>query len=85
AAATNPTGPSNNPIALPKNPTAPAAALIGTGVVAYKAYQKATEDSIASVDRFATNNKLAQDEYQKALASSDAATKKYMNQQTIFS
>ncbi|WP_414978490.1 phage tail tape measure protein [Bacillus sp. (in: firmicutes)] len=32
-----------------------AAALIGTGVVAYKAYQKATEDSIASVDRFATN------------------------------
>ncbi|MEB8956776.1 phage tail tape measure protein, partial [Bacillus cereus] len=46
------------------------------------AYQKATEDSIASVDRFATNNKLAQDEYQKALASSDAATKKYMKQQT---
>ncbi|MEB9339868.1 phage tail tape measure protein, partial [Bacillus cereus] len=32
-----------------------AAALIGTGVVAYKAYQEATEDSIASVDRFATN------------------------------
>ncbi|PFY40015.1 phage tail tape measure protein, partial [Bacillus toyonensis] len=32
-----------------------AAALIGTGVVAYKAYQKATEDSIASVDRFTTN------------------------------
>ncbi|MGX5634343.1 phage tail tape measure protein [Bacillus thuringiensis] len=32
-----------------------AAALIGTGVVAYKAYQKATEDSIASVNRFATN------------------------------
>ncbi|PEL58820.1 phage tail tape measure protein [Bacillus toyonensis] len=32
-----------------------AATLIGTGVVAYKAYQKATEDSIASVDRFATN------------------------------
>ncbi|PGH92559.1 phage tail tape measure protein [Bacillus thuringiensis] len=32
-----------------------AAALIGTGVVAYKAYQKATEDTIASVDRFATN------------------------------
>ncbi|HHT7138097.1 phage tail tape measure protein [Bacillus cereus] len=32
-----------------------AVALIGTGVVAYKAYQKATEDSIASVDRFATN------------------------------
>ncbi|WP_345892836.1 phage tail tape measure protein [Bacillus cereus] len=32
-----------------------AAALIGTGVVAYKAYQKATEDSIASIDRFATN------------------------------
>ncbi|AKR09612.1 tail protein [Bacillus thuringiensis] len=32
-----------------------AAALIGTGVVAYKAYQKATEDSIASVDRFVTN------------------------------
>ncbi|MED3089954.1 phage tail tape measure protein, partial [Bacillus toyonensis] len=32
-----------------------AAALIGTGVVAYKAYQKATEDSITSVDRFATN------------------------------
>ncbi|MEI5893115.1 phage tail tape measure protein [Bacillus luti] len=32
-----------------------AAALIGTGVVAYKVYQKATEDSIASVDRFATN------------------------------
>ncbi|PGU49458.1 phage tail tape measure protein [Bacillus cereus] len=32
-----------------------AAALIGTGVVAYKTYQKATEDSIASVDRFATN------------------------------
>ncbi|AXO98653.1 phage tail tape measure protein [Bacillus anthracis] len=32
-----------------------AAALIGTGVVAYKAYQKATEDSIDSVDRFATN------------------------------
>ncbi|MEH7458523.1 phage tail tape measure protein [Bacillus sp. JJ1127] len=32
-----------------------AAALIGTGVVAYKAYQKATEDSIAAVDRFATN------------------------------
>ncbi|PEL80015.1 phage tail tape measure protein [Bacillus wiedmannii] len=32
-----------------------AAALIGTGVVAYKAYQKATEDSIASVDRFSTN------------------------------
>ncbi|QWH60207.1 phage tail tape measure protein [Bacillus mycoides] len=32
-----------------------AAALIGTGVIAYKAYQKATEDSIASVDRFATN------------------------------
>ncbi|WP_240514902.1 phage tail tape measure protein, partial [Bacillus cereus] len=31
-----------------------AAALIGTGVVAYKAYQKATEDSIASVNRFAT-------------------------------
>ncbi|MGG4304204.1 phage tail tape measure protein [Bacillus wiedmannii] len=31
------------------------AALIGTGVVAYKAYQKATEDSIASVDRFVTN------------------------------
>ncbi len=59
-----------------------AAALIGTGVVAYKAYQKATEDSIASVDRFATNNKLAQDEYQKTLANSDAATKKYMQQQT---
>ncbi|MGN4695672.1 phage tail tape measure protein [Bacillus cereus group sp. MYBK227-2] len=32
-----------------------AAALIGTGVAAYKAYQKATEDSIASVNRFATN------------------------------
>ncbi|PHG58870.1 phage tail tape measure protein, partial [Bacillus toyonensis] len=32
-----------------------AAALIGTGVVAYKAYQKATEDSIDSVDRFTTN------------------------------
>ncbi|MGX5576438.1 phage tail tape measure protein, partial [Bacillus toyonensis] len=32
-----------------------AAALIGTGVVAYKAYQKATEDSIASVNRFTTN------------------------------
>lgn len=32
-----------------------AAALIGTGVVAYKAYQKATEDSIDSVNRFAEN------------------------------
>ena len=32
-----------------------AAALIGTGVVAYKSISKATEDSIASVDRFATN------------------------------
>ncbi len=30
-------------------------ALIGTGVVAYKAYQKATEDSIDSVNRFAEN------------------------------
>ncbi|PFV47134.1 phage tail tape measure protein, partial [Bacillus cereus] len=58
------------------------AAAVGVGVLAYKGYQKATEDSIASVDRFATNNKLAQDEYQKALASSDAATKKYMKQQT---
>ncbi|HDR6474220.1 TPA: phage tail tape measure protein, partial [Bacillus thuringiensis] len=58
------------------------AAAVGVGVLAYKGYQKATEDSITSVDRFATNNKLAQDEYQKALASSDAATKKYMKQQT---
>ncbi|MHA2891265.1 phage tail tape measure protein [Bacillus cereus] len=31
------------------------AAVVGVGVLAYKAYQKATEDSIASVDRFATN------------------------------
>ncbi|MED1158664.1 phage tail tape measure protein, partial [Bacillus paranthracis] len=31
------------------------AAAVGVGVLAYKAYQKATEDSIASVDRFATN------------------------------
>ncbi|PEC14514.1 phage tail tape measure protein [Bacillus thuringiensis] len=31
------------------------AAAVGVGVLAYKGYQKATEDSIASVDRFATN------------------------------
>ncbi|HDR8117861.1 TPA: phage tail tape measure protein, partial [Bacillus cereus] len=31
------------------------AAAVGIGVLAYKGYQKATEDSIASVDRFATN------------------------------
>ncbi len=33
----------------------PVAAAVGVGVLAYKGYQKATEDSIASVDRFATN------------------------------
>ncbi|MFV1456969.1 phage tail tape measure protein [Bacillus mycoides] len=31
------------------------AAAVAVGVLAYKGYQKATEDSIASVDRFATN------------------------------
>ncbi|PGT71628.1 phage tail tape measure protein, partial [Bacillus cereus] len=31
------------------------AAAVGVGVLAYKGYQKATEDSIASVDRFTTN------------------------------
>ncbi|MFJ6189464.1 phage tail tape measure protein [Bacillus thuringiensis] len=31
------------------------AAAVGVGVLAYKGYQKATEDSIVSVDRFATN------------------------------
>ncbi|MDX5914116.1 phage tail tape measure protein [Bacillus cereus group sp. BfR-BA-01026] len=31
------------------------AAAVGVGVLAYKGYQKATEDSIASADRFATN------------------------------
>ena len=31
------------------------ATAVGVGVLAYKGYQKATEDSIASVDRFATN------------------------------
>ncbi|OQR57893.1 phage tail tape measure protein [Bacillus sp. CDB3] len=31
------------------------AAAVGVGILAYKGYQKATEDSIASVDRFTTN------------------------------